>query len=324
MKGRLYGLDALRGVAALVVLAAHTIDLLPFGKAISGTVDLGTVGVTLFFLISGFVIPFSFNRGLIGFAVSRAFRLLPVLWLSMALCLVLGAELTSGRQLFANAFMVTRAMGEANLSGPYWSLNWELYFYGLVAAAFAVRVLKSPVTFGLLSIAGAFGSFFDHWITYLLFMFTGTLLRMVLLEKIESAKVWLCVALGSTFGAVAVWVIFASQPPQFYVSLGLALPVFLLLWNRKPHPFLLWAGAISYPLYLFHYPILEAIEPLPGPVFACLAIALPLAIAALVHKWVEKPMIALGKTLPGNARVRTEQALGSVALGRGQKAVDKQ
>src|SRR4051794_26399249 len=48
--------------------------------------NAGLLGVALFFLVSGFVIPFSLDRGSLSrFVIRRIFRLYPVYWLSLAL-----------------------------------------------------------------------------------------------------------------------------------------------------------------------------------------------------------------------------------------------
>lgn len=299
---RLQGLDGLRGLAALLVFAQHFLFILnkhghAWADAIISTVDLGKFGVSLFFLISGFVIPFSLQKGLAAFWIGRAARLLPALWLSMLFCVALGYQVQSGAQLFANAFMVTMPMDQANISAPYWTLGWEMYFYGIVSLAFIFGWLKSPRTFGLLAIGFAFGIFYDARSTYLLFMFAGTLLRMVLIDNNEGAKRWLCAALGILAGIIFLWALFGSRPPEFFTALVLAPPVFLLLWNRAPHPALIWLGNVSYSLYLFHLPILDALDKLPTLAFTALGLALPLVAAGLVYRYVEKPAMALGKAV---------------------------
>lgn len=303
---RLAGLDALRGIAALLVLAYHILTMLPghpvWAEAIASTVDLGKLGVAIFFLISGFVIPFSLNNGLAAFWIGRAARLLPALWLSILFCLALGEPLQSSTQLFANAFMLNLPLQQRYISDPYWTLSWELYFYAIVSVAYAFGWLKSPRTFGLLACGFAIGvMLISPRCSYLMFMFSGTLLRMVLLDKNEEAKRWLCAALGTLGGIIILWMIFGTRPPEFFAALVLALPVFLLAWNRSPRPAMIWLGNISYSLYLFHLPILELLAPLPAWAFAALGIALPLLVAALVYRWVEKPAMAAGKALARRA-----------------------
>nr|BFE86338.1 hypothetical protein GCM10020093_089390 [Planobispora longispora] len=83
-------LDVLRGIAALAVLVSHTLpalvaDLLP------RWFNLGTSGVIVFFLVSGYIIPASLERrGCVrSFWIGRSFRLYPIYLLTIALVLVM-------------------------------------------------------------------------------------------------------------------------------------------------------------------------------------------------------------------------------------------
>lgn len=79
---RYSNLDMARGAAALFVLIDHSI--LDFIEPGPGTLlfkiatFMGSFGIALFFLISGFVIPFSLKFGSVNFIVRRIFRLYPV------------------------------------------------------------------------------------------------------------------------------------------------------------------------------------------------------------------------------------------------------
>jgi len=294
----------LRGLAAILVVAQHLLHFLSrdgqtWAGAVITTVDLGKFGVALFFLISGFVIPFSLRGSLISFFIGRAARLLPALWLSILFCLALGAPLHGGMHLFANAFMLTHLLRQPNISDPYWTLDWELYFYGIAAAAFAAGLIKRPSAFGLLALGFVSLSVWEPRFTYFIFMFTGALLRMVLLERDPAAKGWLFVSVGTLAGACCLWAFRADHPPEFYRGLALALPTFLIFRERLMNPALLWLGSISYSLYLFHLPIIETLAHanLPPLVFIALAITMPLVVAAAVYRFVEQPMHAHGKEL---------------------------
>ncbi len=90
----------------------------------------------------------------------------------------------------------------------------------------------------------------------------------------------------------------ACQAPSLAPSItqaGLRLGYRLLTW-----PFLLWAGRISYPLYLTHMPVQRLLMLWLAPradgdwsrftlSYAGPAIALPLLVALIVHHMVEEP-----------------------------------
>src|SRR5438093_378798 len=93
--GRLAFLDVARGVAALSVAAMHCIDVASpaFRRATEEAFNPGVFGVITFFLVSGYIIPFSLERlgSLRAFWISRFFRLYPLYWLSLGAVLALSA-----------------------------------------------------------------------------------------------------------------------------------------------------------------------------------------------------------------------------------------
>ena len=134
-------LDGLRGIAALGVVLAHYITLANtfFPHLRQAPVDLNplTLGVHLFFLISGFVIFMTVRR--VGsareFLTARAIRLFPPFWVALLLTSAIGylsheAWLKPGlRQFLANLTMAPKLFGEKPVDGAYWTLAVEWVFY---------------------------------------------------------------------------------------------------------------------------------------------------------------------------------------------------
>lgn len=84
-------------------------------------------------------------------------------------------------------------------------------------------------------------------------------------------------------------------------GVGLAALFVLVLrqqrWSLSP---LKWLGDLSYPVYLLHVPILLLVFQqwsVSGWVSAILALSITLAAAVVLHRWIEQPCIALGRTL---------------------------
>ncbi|MEG8057753.1 acyltransferase family protein [Sphingomonas sp. 22L2VL55-3] len=145
----------LRGFAALLVLFQHLAETiiathalpLPIEQAgvllFDGIFHFGRFGVALFFLISGFVIPFSFrtDRPVRGFAISRAFRLYPAYWLSLGVALLVlhmtGARAPAAVTIVANVAMIQHYVGQPDIVVAYWTLATELAFYVLAACLVA-------------------------------------------------------------------------------------------------------------------------------------------------------------------------------------------
>ncbi len=114
--GKVVFADQLRGLAALLVVLSHMFNVYPFAQGIvSATaavppvqtpllwislavtqswINFGPFGVGLFFLVSGFVIPFSLRRhGRGTFLLARALRIYPTYWAALAVgCLMVAAS----------------------------------------------------------------------------------------------------------------------------------------------------------------------------------------------------------------------------------------
>jgi peptidoglycan/LPS O-acetylase OafA/YrhL len=145
---RLASLDLLRLVAAVAVVCFHYL----FRGPIAGDVGAGYpaaapfaiygyLGVSLFFLISGFVITWSAEgRTWQEFAVARFVRLYPGYLVCMTLTFFILTIAESPRfptnvsTYAANLSMFARAFGRPSMDGVYWSIMLEIVFYGWVAA----------------------------------------------------------------------------------------------------------------------------------------------------------------------------------------------
>ena len=151
---RLAVFDALRAVAAIAIVALHVTSAT---GAVSAT-SLGRyfarldVGVTIFFVISGFIVPYSMMRGGYTiaawptFMVKRLVRLEPPYLASILLILALGAfDAVRGFPPDWTAMQIAGHLGYANaflglpwLNAPYWSLAVEFQFYILMGLALPV------------------------------------------------------------------------------------------------------------------------------------------------------------------------------------------
>lgn len=152
-------IDALRGVAVLLVLWQHAAEKLVNLDSIAahGTlladaasaVDFGRIGVICFFMISGFVVPSSFGSGpapVRFFLIRRFFRLYPAYWLSLFACVALAMWLGnmpwSKATVLINATMLQQFFNVAHVQGLYWTLTLELVFYALCVMLFLRKKLS--------------------------------------------------------------------------------------------------------------------------------------------------------------------------------------
>ncbi|MFD5465191.1 acyltransferase family protein [Kitasatospora sp. NPDC127059] len=173
---RLGWLDALRGVAALVVALHHfdVLKLLPDRLAafIWWHGDLGLYGVMLFFLVSGYIIPASLERrgNVRAFWIGRFFRLWPPVIIGIAVALAIIPKGDGSVALFAtghnfvavaaNTTMLQDFMGVWNGLGVMWTLSYEMAFYYMVTALFAVGQHRrsAPIAVAFAAVAVIFGT----------------------------------------------------------------------------------------------------------------------------------------------------------------------
>jgi peptidoglycan/LPS O-acetylase OafA/YrhL len=166
--GRLEFLDAVRGVAALVVALQHTSEQI--WTQVLGWSHMwfrpGEFGVLAFFLCSGFIIPASLEkRGKLGeFWIGRFFRLWP-LYLSALILVAIGYLVLPGLNLAGGTntiatFGVNVTMAQVFteypiLIGASWTLGYELVFYLLVSGLFALKVHRNSAAMATGFFAGA-------------------------------------------------------------------------------------------------------------------------------------------------------------------------
>ena len=166
---RLPQIDALRGIAVIMVVWFHAI-LLVTPEAVQGPwsltmnpVDPGRAGVSLFFIVSGFVIPASLSgprkQGAYKFLVRRFFRLYPAYWLSIPVGIlsmwVLGGGVPAPSTIVANISMIEHVLGYEYILGVYWTLETELLFYAICLLFFLLRIIDRPIAFIWLMLVGA-------------------------------------------------------------------------------------------------------------------------------------------------------------------------
>ncbi|MFC9821922.1 acyltransferase family protein [Streptomyces erythrochromogenes] len=166
---RLGWLDALRGIAALIVALHHfdVLRMLPFGGAVWRNFDMGLFGVMLFFIVSGYIIPASLERrgDVRAFWIGRVFRIYPALIAAFVLSMLMlpagdgsVALLRTGdnlASLVANGLMLQDLLGVINGMNVTWTLCYEMVFYFLVTALFTRGLHRhsGPIAVGLAGVA---------------------------------------------------------------------------------------------------------------------------------------------------------------------------
>lgn len=132
-------LDLMRFLAAVSVVLYHSwVEFFPDTRIKFP----GHEAVVVFFVLSGYVIAHAASRPGVNFSVyvqHRMARILPVAWLALALAFVL--SLAKGDMpvfsTLMNWFFIGQAgvwWVEAPINPPFWSLNYEVWYYAIFAA----------------------------------------------------------------------------------------------------------------------------------------------------------------------------------------------
>jgi peptidoglycan/LPS O-acetylase OafA/YrhL len=136
--GHVPDLDGLRALSILAVLAAHMLPLGPARYQLNSMA--GTVGMSVFFCLSGFLITsFLWHRPDVkAFMIRRVARIAPlVLLVSTIYCLIFLDRTDSF--LAVNAYLLNYSDRAINgWISPLWSVAMEMQFYVAIAACFAV------------------------------------------------------------------------------------------------------------------------------------------------------------------------------------------
>jgi peptidoglycan/LPS O-acetylase OafA/YrhL len=171
---RLPSLDGWRAVAILLVLGAHSIWATGFPDHLKPAFELyfdGSLGVRLFFIISGFLITWLMlvevdgtgTLSLKHFYIRRCLRIFPVYFAFVAVMAVLhftAVSPQSGRSWFGILTFTRNTFGYDAISAHLWSLSVEEQFYALWPGLFILlgcgknlrRILEVLLLLALFSI----------------------------------------------------------------------------------------------------------------------------------------------------------------------------
>jgi peptidoglycan/LPS O-acetylase OafA/YrhL len=291
-------LDGLRGIAVLMVLlqhfpAIHGLDVYNRLLSLFKKLGLGYVGVELFFILSGYLITrllvIAFQQRqqkiLTNFYIKRAFRILPVFFLTIGVCFFLLPEFDYKyiAGFLANYYFAFNT--DPHPLRHFWSLAVEEQFYliwpliVLMAVSYRFRIEK--VLMVLMIIAIAVVLYRDVWVA-------TDLSRDLIHRSVETRMIALCV--GSYFAVCglptkSLQFLFVLMAATVILVMGLQLlsqtglwpymkstktfgflivssSIFLMAANSESR--LVWffelrplvaIGVISYGLYVYHLPL---------------------------------------------------------------------
>ncbi len=301
--------NALRAFAAIFVAWGHF--SLGQGRWLSWSGRYGYTGVYIFFVISGFIIPYSLYRGgytlrnFGRFVVKRGIRLYPPYLISIPVSLV-GANLVlrplapgsaihvGGRQLLYHLFFLNDLAGAPWINVVYWTLAIEWQWYLLAGLLFPLLVSRN-VWLRFCPVAVFMVSYFlctsDRIVPHTLPIF---LIGVFVFQQ----KIGL-IGRGRMLALIAA-MLWAMRWPTGWLVAGLSVATGLVIaFVSFRHRLADFLGEVSYSVYLLHLPIgvsligwLSYLLPYSGSYLGALDLVgmlASIAAAALLYRWAEKP-----------------------------------
>lgn len=325
-------LDALRLVGALAVIFGHAYHIVgrPFENPIVAGYPVQTLGVVIFFSISGYLITASWSRtkNPVSYFAARSLRIFPALIVVVLVCMfVIGPLVTvlpTSQYFDAPTFwsysgnIILRPQYELPgvwathpypnaVNGSLWTLPAEFFCYLLVPLVFlAPRQLRVPFIGLLLA-----------WSVW--YSMTPPLESMVVWHSriSDNALMWVFFAMGAILrllaergmkfrtdvavGLLAVFLVIAGTLPQHTTKVAwFFLPYVVLTIGLASTPYVRRAsryGDLSYGLYLWAFPVQQLVIDLWGVQRMSVNLVVVTAITALLAfaSWhvVEHPSMRL-------------------------------
>lgn len=322
---RFQELDALRGIASILVVLFHF--TMRRQEAQLGF-KLGTTGVDLFFIISGFVIFMSLTKvkNSRDFIINRISRLYPTYWtcVSFTFILVIVSTFSTHGNIpylryLGNMTMFQHYLRIPDLDGPYWTMIIEMIFYIAILFLFRYKLTKylKPIGLTLSFVVVVLCSFLKSDLLHKLFLaipllpfiplfFAGTIFYRIYTEKSKNLGNYVILVICLV---CQIFLYKYSGRSSDYIShfeYALMVTLYFLLFTLFVNGKLkfivsgvsLFLGKISFALYLIHQKVsIGFIIPILMYKFkfnfwiASLLFALPIVIglAAIITYFVEVP-----------------------------------
>jgi peptidoglycan/LPS O-acetylase OafA/YrhL len=322
-KHRIPTLDGWRGVAILLVLFDHIQASLLGGHARPWT-ETGQHGVTIFFVLSGFLITSNLlerQTSLRDFYLRRFFRLIPVAWTYLAGLLILdkftGASITSFAEVRSCVLFYRNFLsGSTGGAGHFWSIAIEEQFYlvwPILLLLLGMRRCRWIAVAGAISCALYRWIFWAHYNHSLINDQTqvradALLVGCILAILWQEGPVREAAARWSKLWAFPSFVILVFCIARFHhlTPLYECICIAGLIAATVSHPKLMfakplsfaplkWLGTVSYSVYVWQQIFMNHWENLPLAVFL-LCVVMPI-FALSSYYFIERPCIRVGHRL---------------------------
>ena len=322
--------DSLRILAALGVLVSHAFPLSgagdrePILQISLRQTTAGTLAVSVFFVISGYLITKSYDRShsARAFVIGRVLRLVPalaVVELLLSFCAGLllthlsTADYLSQMSLYTNILVNLSCLGFRDglpgvflhnpfphaVDGSLWTLEYEVACYGMVLVVGYLGLLNRYVMgagymTALIALRYWVGGYYVSFGTYFLAGATIYLWRPTLRGDVAA----LC---GCLWTISLLW----AGIRLTMATAGAYGIIYLAEGPEVRFPRLARFGDVSYGIYIWAFPVQQWIAHILGTRItwywdAALSLPIVLAIAALSWKVIEAPSLSLKRRWAGS------------------------
>lgn len=328
VKETLFPVQYLRAVAALAVFYFHfcVVKDGPYTSDPPPIEKIGSAGVDLFFVISGFIMamlvwnaPTTFSR----FMFARFVRIVPLYWsatiLVFAIALIapslLGSTTADPVQLLHSLLFIPYGIGTQSTTPILvvgWTLNYEMFFYVLVAVSAGFLNDRSLIhTSYLICIMAMFGMVFPLHNGYLEFYLNPIILEFPMgilvfhFWRLGPAELNRYLAGGLLAASIAAIAILFNKDSENFRFFFWGMPCAVLLFATLhfatlKNEWLKSIGDWSYSIYLLHVFVIMGfhkvvgaffpLDALPTFVYFSLVVVTLIVLSAISYRCFEMPV----------------------------------
>lgn len=333
---RIDSIDFLRGIASISVVFFHITYTRNFlnteGIVYNMFKDAGEFGVTVFFVISGFVIPYSMFKANYkvsdykAFFFKRIIRIEPVYILSIFYTIFIWSAMSNMPEKYWNqgdykvdftnfilhiGYLNNFLPNEKWINPVYWTLGIEFQYYLLIGLIFPLFIMKKKQlnTILLFSLTIICWLIFIYFIKDTFLRYGRTLFRVfpIFLVGISIFQLKEKLISKSSFVVFNIFVlVLCWKEYQIRMYIAIIFAFFVLLFLKRSSKFFLFLGKISFSMYLVHLPIGGALskfiiphfsDDLTRTVLTLLSVFPIIGVSWLFYEFIEEPCIRYSKRI---------------------------
>ncbi len=327
-----WGIQYLRGAAALIVVFHHAVDFLPSFAGIR----VGATGVDIFFVISGFIMAYTCSRNAdpverktctaVHFLLRRGARIIPMYWIATAIAW--HVDLLHGAlslDMLKDFLFIPRVYSEEvsylwPKLVPGWTINCEMFFYVLLGIALILSEHPLRMVVAAVCLLSTMGFVFHPTSAAAQFYSSSIFLEFAFGILVYFAHrhwpkqqplITRCAVAAAAIGAM----IYAAWTGAFEMSslrfLEIGIPAAFIVWVAVQSfrttylPVLAVLGNASYSIYLLHFTVgfdvslrlIKALELAPTTAASTIAmlsifLVISTAVGVITYWSLERPMTA--------------------------------